>query len=234
MIIETYPGKVLKTHVLLIVSLLIANVAGIVYTIHLGQGQAYGIVPLFDFDTEKNIPTFFSSVMMVLCSVVLFLIAMNNKKAHTSFIPWLGLSFVFLFLSIDEFSSIHERFIVPTRNALNATGFLYFAWVIPYGLALIVFVLAYTKFLFKLPKNIALLFLASGITFVAGAIGFEMLGSKHAETAGAKDLVFSILYTFEELLEMLGIALFLFAILTYVSNQLSTLTITVAEKKEGE
>ncbi len=182
MFIELYPRKIFKAHIALILLLLLANVLGIIAKLYLNHDYVFGLISLFDFDKEKNIPTFFSSIMMIVCSVLLFLIAINNKKEKSSFIPWIGISLIFLFLSIDEISMIHEKLIVPTREAFGTSGFLYYAWLIPYGVALIVFILAYTKFLLGLPKNIMLLFLLSGFIFVTGVVGFEMLGGNQADS----------------------------------------------------
>jgi hypothetical protein len=234
MIIEFYPRRIFKAHIALISILLIANVLGIISKLYLDYDYVFGLIPLFDFNTEKNIPTLFSSIMMIVCSALLYLIAMNNKNTNSSFIPWLGLSLIFLFLSIDEISSIHEKFTSPSRESFETSGFLYYAWVIPYGVALIVFILSYTKFLLGLPKNIMLLFLLSGITFVTGAVGFEMLGGNQADNVGTKNLLYSIFYTCEEFLEMFGIAVFLYTLLTHIVNQSESLTIIVACKKYSE
>lgn len=234
MFIELYPRKIFRVHIVLILLFLIANVLGIVTKLYLDHDYVFGLIPLFDFNTEKNIPTLFSSIMIIICSALLYLIAMNNKKANSSFIPWLGLSLIFLFLSIDEINSIHERFPSPSRESFETLGFLYYTWVIPYGVALIVFILAYTKFLLGLPKNIMLLFLLSGFTFVTGAVGFEMLGGNQADSVGTNNLLYSVFYTCEEFLEMFGIAIFLYTLLTHIVNQSEFLTIRVAYKNNSE
>ena len=143
---------------------------------------------------------------------------------------WFGLSVIFLFLSIDEIASIHERLIKPTKEAFNTSGLLYYAWIIPYGIALIVFVMVYLKFLFELPKNTMVLFLVSGVTFISGAIGFEMLGGRQAELYGANNMLYSFYYTCEESLEMIGIAIFIYTLLSYMIIQFESIKITVSKK----
>ena len=39
------------------------------------------LINLFDFGTEKNIPTFYSALALLFSSMLLFLIALYNKKA---------------------------------------------------------------------------------------------------------------------------------------------------------
>ena len=90
---------------------------------------------------------------------------------------------------------IHERLRVPVRNSLGVSGLLYNAWVIPYGIALVVFVIAYLRFLMSLPKKIMILFIVSGATFVAGAIGFESLSGRQNELYGRNTFNYSLFST---------------------------------------
>jgi hypothetical protein len=229
MILKASPRKILNIHATVIFLLLFANALGIVSKLYLDHDYVYGIVPLFDFNQENNIPTLFSSIMLIACSALLYLIAINNKTTKSSYIPWLGLSFIFLFLSIDEINSIHERFTATTREDVETSGLLYYAWAQPYGVALIPFIFAYSKFLLNLPKKIMYLFLLSGLTFVSGAIGFDLLGGNQAEAFGTNNLLFSIYYTFEELLEMLGVAIFIYTLLIYIVSEFDSLRMTVTK-----
>lgn len=56
-----------------------------------------------------------------------------------------------------------------------------------------------------------------------------MLGGRWFEMYGKHNITYSILYTCEETLEMLGIALFIYALLTYIVGQFESLSITVNE-----
>lgn len=220
MILEVTPKKVFKIHIVLIFLLLLGNIISIVKLLNFADA-----ITAFDFDAEKNIPTHFSSLMLIISSGLLFLIAVNNKKTKSPYIAWLGLSLIFLFLSLDEAVSIHEKLNTPLRETFNASGLLYYAWVIPYGLGLILFVATYTKFLLNLSKKIRFLFLISGFIFVLGAIGFELLGGNQAEAFGVNNILYTIYFTCEEFLEMLGIAVFIYTLLTYIENQWGAFTI---------
>jgi hypothetical protein len=229
--IKFCPKELFKKNLYLIGLLLCANILGIISKYYFDHDHVYGLVGLFNFDTEKNIPTLYSSVALLFSSILLALIAFNSKKLNLPYIYWLMLSFIFLFLSIDEISSIHERLIIPVRETFKTSGFLYFAWVIPYGLALVVFIFAYSKFLFELPKRTMILFIISGAIFVSGAIGFEMVGGSQADLYGRNNIIYSIIVTCEELLEMLGIAIFIYTLLTYMVNQYEEVVITITKSK---
>lgn len=218
----------LKGFILIIAFLLLANILGLIAIHYFGIRQSYGVVEIFNFNTEKNIPTLYSSVCLIFSAILLFSIALLNKRKSLPYASWIVLSIIFLFLSIDEINSIHENLGGPTRALLNTSGLLYFAWVIPYGIALISFVGAYFEFLIKLPKKIRILFIFSGGLFVTGAIGLELLGGREFEING-NSLVYSLLYTCEESLEMLGIAFFNYALVSYLATQFEVLKITILE-----
>ena len=145
------------------------------------------------------------------------------------YIPWLGLAIIFLFLSIDETHSIHERFTGPVRESLNTSGLLFYAWVIPYGTGLAVFLIAYYKFLTRLPKTIMFLFLISGSIFVAGAIGLETLANLYC-VSSTTGTIFYVLTTCEEFFEMLGIVVFIYSLLVYMAGQFKPLVISIREQ----
>jgi hypothetical protein len=230
--IRLCPQAAFNKNLYLIGLLLCANLLGIVSKYYFNQGSVYGLVGLFDFDTERNIPTLYSSIALLFSSILLSLIAFKHKKLELPYIAWFGLSLIFLFLSIDETSSIHERLSTPTREQFGTSGVLYFAWVVPYGLASLIFIIAYTKFLFKLPKRIMVLFLISGFIFVLGAIGFELIGGRYQGLYGSENILYSIITTCEELLEMLGIAIFIYTLLTYMVNQFDGVVITIKNNIE--
>ena len=206
------------------------NILGIISKYFFDHHTIYGLVPLFDFDTERNTPTMYSAIALIFASVLLLYIALTHKKLKLPYIMWLGLSVIFLFLSIDEVTKIHERLGDPTREAFNTSGLLFFGWMIPYGIALVIFIIAYSRFLFKLPKDTMILFLISGAVFISGAIGFEMLGGRQVELYGYSNLLYSFYYTCEESLEMIGVALFIYALLSYIVNQLDSIKITISKK----
>jgi len=107
---------------------------------------------------------------------------------------------------MDEALEIHEQFVGPVRPALDITsGLLLFAWVIPYGIALIIFLAAYFKFIIELPTRIQLQFVSAGCIYDAGAICFELLGGHYSALYGRKSLMYIVLSKGEEVFEMGGL-----------------------------
>lgn len=217
------PKKVTLYLGTIIIFLVLAHIAVQFSTFYLGHNHVFGIVPLFDLDKEKNIPTLYSSVSILFCSFLLAIIAFARKKnGKHDFHYWIGLAVIFLFLSFDEFTSIHERLIRPLRSALNTSGFFYFAWVIPYGISVIIFLLLYLRFMINLPARIRLLFILAGLIFISGAIGLELVGGYYCELKEEqRDLTYVIITTFEETLEMVGILIFIYALMLYIDSELN-------------
>ncbi len=133
---------------------------------------------------------------------------------------WKILSFIFLYLSLDEAGELHEKLINPLRSLLNATGFLYFTWVVPVGILVVIFLFSYTKFLFHLPVSTRKLFVAASALYIGGALGMELVGAYQASTAGEDNILYQIIVTVEESLEMLGIVVFIHGLISYIKTYL--------------
>lgn len=63
--------------------------------------------------------------------------------------------------------------------------------------------------------------------YVCGALGFELIGGWYADNYGAKVIIYSIITSFEELLEMLGIALFTYALFTHITEESNAMEISI-------
>jgi hypothetical protein len=186
------------------------------------------VVRRFDLNHEVNIPTWFSSAALLGSSLLLATIAILRRKSGGRFVGhWVVLSAVFLYLSIDEVAMLHEMFIRPMRHLLHAHGILYFTWVVPAAVALVVLGLAYIRFFFHLDTRTKLLFALAGVTFVGGAFGLELAGGVVAEGYGTDTMLFMVLTTIEELLEMLGVTIFIGALLYYIERHVGEWRIRV-------
>ncbi len=205
------------------IAILLASAIACLTAIHLAlqgmrfvTGEMSGLVWFFSLGSDGNVPTFYSSFAILLCSAILVCLGVGDlreKKIPAAY--WFGLAIIFAFLSVDEMLMLHERLIEPLRTALHTSGAFYYAWVIPYGVAVVIFLLVYARFLLLLPQKTRSLFVTAGAIFVLGAIGFEMIGGIQHENYGKANITYIALQTVEELLEMVGIALFAFALADY-------------------
>lgn len=200
--------------------LIAANLIGLAAKFGFDERWGYGFVPLFDLDGERNVPSLFSGLLILSCGVLLSLIALGGRGRRVGRTYWLGLAAIFLFLAVDEVVSLHERLIEPLRAALHTSGVLYFAWLIPYGIAGLLVGVAYARFLFRLPPATRNRMVVAGLVYVAGAAGLEMAGGWYLEQLGGQhNLYYELLTTCEESLEMYGMILFARALLRYMAGE---------------
>ena len=92
------PESVFKKLFYLIIILLFLNIFGLILKFYFDHDYIYGLVPLFDFDTERNVPTLYSSFALLTTSLILLLIVSAKKKMNLPFMHWAGLSIVFIYL----------------------------------------------------------------------------------------------------------------------------------------
>jgi hypothetical protein len=227
------PKKVTWFFALIFILLALAHIAVKSTSFLVGERHVMGLfdlIMLFDLDRERNIPTFFSSAGLFTCSALLAVIAFARKKIRENYLSWLGLAAIFLFLSIDEFVALHERLVIPLQSALQVSGIFYFAWVIPYGIALIIFLLVYLKFILNLPGKTQFLFILSGLIYVTGALGLELIGGRYYELHGneaKKTITYFIMVTIEECMEMAGIVIFIYALMSHIDSHLKNLQLKI-------
>lgn len=86
---------------------------------------------------------------------------------------------------------------------------------------------AYVRFVFALPKKIRFMFLLSGVIFVAGAIEDEFVGGYWYESYGVANLTYAVITMFEESFEMIGVVIFIYALLSYLGRELSDVSLWV-------
>ena len=168
---------------------------------------------LFDVDEEESIPTWFSSSLLLLTAVVLFLIAHLRRKNNDPYaFYWLGLGFGFAFMSADEIAGFHE-----TLNSLTETS-----WAVPGMIVALLVGLLYLKFLSSLPAPIAVRFMMSGAIFVGGAIGVELATEPYLYDDALDTLGYNLWTPVEEGMEMGGVILFLASLFDYLRSQYSS------------
>ena len=192
----------------------------------------YGVeieAQFFSLDQESNFPSLYSALSLGFSSYLLAIIATFKKAVRAKYRRyWKALSLIFLYLGIDEACSIHEIFTPLLRNALNARGIFYFTWVVPAFLGLIIFLWAFRKFIFNLPPKTRTIFIFAGAVYILGALGMELVGGYIADTPGLSVIAYPMATAIEEVLEMLGIIVFINGLLAYIQTHLSQVILTFA------
>jgi len=229
MMIDIQPNKVFKTLIIIIAFLFLANMTGLILRFYFGFNKLLGIIPLFIFDYEANVPTWYSSVALLFCSLLLALISIKKIKEKDRYrLHWSVLSIIFLYLSLDETAQIHELTIKPLRDLFSLEGIFYFSWVIIGISFIVIFAIAYLRFFINLPKKIQFLFALSGVLFIGGALGIELIGGWYSSIIGEDNIMYLLITTLEEIFEMLGIAVFIYSLLIYIRLYIKKFTISIS------
>jgi hypothetical protein len=178
----------------------------------------------FNLDEEATFPAFFSSVLLLLSSILLFVIS-TQKQGEKYHRRWQVLGFVFLFLCLDEIISIHEEVAVEVQLRLfdhrgfsDLNGFFYYSWVIPYAVFFLAVALYFFKFVLSLPPKIRNLFIVGGCIYVSGALGCELIEGFYKKNYPGNNSMMGLYVVIEEVFEMLGITIFVYALLLHVAS----------------
>ncbi len=212
--------------------LLFMNIASCFFKFVAGHPHVYGFVPQFEFDSENNIPTYFSSIILLISAFLLKIIAVFKKSKKDIFYKrWSLLSIIFLFLSVDESASLHELFIFPLRKIFKLSGAFYYSWVIVGIAVVLILSVYYYKFLLDLPSRVRFQFLLAAFFFVGGAIGIEMIGGYYSDVYTDDNLTYAIITTIEESFEMIGVIIFINSLLQYIEKIISNFNFELKSKE---
>ncbi len=199
------------------------------YVLH--HDTQLGLHRLFDLNTENNIPTWFSSLALLLCAALLAGISVHKRQVGDHYANhWVGLTTIFLFMSADEAASIHEMATPLLQFAFTFDSYLLDSWVILYGMVVLIIGLVYLQFLASLPPRTRYQFLMAGILYVGGALGVEMLGANAYAMYGKESLIFWNFYTLEESLEMFGIVVFVYGLSSYMGAHIKEVKFQIVER----
>ena len=228
--VEIHSAKIVKVLGCCILGLVALHFMAMVSWFEFGHIYLKGFVPLFNLEGEKNVPTLFASLQLVIAALLLGICAGQHKMIQGKYFKhWVGLSAIFVFLAFDESAVIHEKTFRVTQELFGTSGLLYYSWIIPFGLFALVVLLTYTRFLFALPRRTAVIFFVSGAVFVTGAIGLEMFEGQINEAGGYRSFHYMVLVTIEEILEMVGILAFIYGLLGYITAEARPLKVSLVK-----
>jgi hypothetical protein len=199
-----------------------------------GHDYLFGFVPLFDLDQEQNVPTYFATAQLLICAGLAFVIGFAERRCGgRDYRYWIGLGFMCLFMSLDEMVGIHERIVNPIiRPFSGASGPrepFYISWVIPYSALVAVLGLVYLPFVRRVPARIRRLAIVSAILYVTGALLAVLIAGYCFESRSnwGKDLTYGLNALFAETLEMVGILILFYALMTYIDQYLPDLGLRI-------
>jgi hypothetical protein len=197
-----------------------------------GFGIQHGpidIVQQIDLQGEDTLPAWYSSVLLLLAGLLLGLVGWVKATRRARFVwHWLILGFIFLLLSADETVQFHERASWPFERVLKLKGAFLYGWVIPAILFVGVIGLSYLKFLLHLPRRTRWRFIVAGAVYVGAALGLEMVEGVWDTAHGKDNVVYMAMVVVEEIGEMVGVAIFIHALLLHLRDECGQVTFDLA------
>ncbi len=191
---------------------------------------------IFEFfiNNEGNIAVFWNTLLLLLTSLVAFVLASAKFSQGDKYrYEWLLLGLVFLYLSVDESSVIHEKFNVLLKNLPDVNGWAHYKWLYVGAPAVFVLTFLFLRFYLHLDLRNKILFPVSMALYLFGAFGGELLSGHYAEANGTKNIPYMLITHGEELGEQIGIILMIFTLLTYLLAHYATVSFRM-NTVEGE
>ncbi|MGV3734045.1 MAG: hypothetical protein ACO1N6_11680 [Microcella sp.] len=183
------------------------------------QGE---LLRILSIGAESGLATWFTLLMMLSTALVAVLIGVAERAAGAPRSGyWFGVAAVMLLASLDEQIQLHEMWVEPFRALFSiTTGPFLLAWVIPALIVAALVALIFVPWVVRLPARTRLWAIAAVALWIAGAAGMEMVDSATFEWRQAMDpvrahWVSAIIYTTEEAMEMLGVAVLLHTLLVH-------------------
>ena len=204
------PNTVQRWLGLITAALLIAHVITQVGIYGFGADKHW--LDVLNMDRELNLPTLFSSLMLLAAAILLR--RLSGVPGNEASADWTLLSRIFGFLAVDEALQIHEILILPgLRHQVHPA--LASTWVIPYSLIALGLLWRLRHFLTSLANATSSRFLRAGTVYVMGAVGMEMVGSFAVRSGLIRlhSFWYGAITGVEESLELLGLILFLHALM---------------------
>lgn len=210
------PQRVFQVLLVLILALaVLSTAAGALMCFFSWREGSFGfeMVRLFWLDTEHNIPTLYQCSVMFAASLLFVLVGQRYHRLNLGFAaPWYVLAAAFTFLAWDEGAQIHETIGIHFGTSFDGSWLYFYVPATALLFALLV------PFLRRLPARTRGLLLVSGACYVGGAVGVEFAGQLYAQAHSRVSLIYGALATLEEVLEMFGVALLIFALLDHLGS----------------
>ena len=190
--------------------------------------EAFGLIPLVNMGKALSIPTIFFVLLYFIAFILLLMISAAKTAGKDRFRRhWCGLAALSLYLAFDKGTALHTYVFKQIRTWVNGfmTFFPYHRWVFSLGIALIILVLFYLKFIAALPKETRVLAFIALATYYTGFLLIERFGEDFAAIYGVDSLIHSTLQTLGRTLQMSGLAAAIFTLLDYFEMTLSNLSL---------
>jgi hypothetical protein len=168
-----------------------------------------------DVNAEGNLPTWYSVVLMAAAAAAVWAVARERRSlGRADAVAWYGLAAVVALMSLDEMVSLHEAagHLLDERTDVPVVG--KYAWIVPGSAATVAAAWVLLRAVRSLPAVTRQRLIGAATVFIGAALGIEvlealLLNDGHNYLGDGMH----VLTGTQECLEMLGVVLFLRAML---------------------
>lgn len=180
------------------------------------DGSGVGLLNLMN---ERSLGAWFTVVVMGFNVALLILNGTAMRRLGLGkATAWLCLAVIFAYLSLDEMYALHERIGGAIGRYFGLGSVMTYPWVVTGLVFTTVVGLSFVRFLYRLPRRTAKLFIIAGAIYVGGAVGMEIIEGITATHIGIGTLYYTEVL-FEECMEMFGQAFFAYALLDHLAQR---------------
>lgn len=173
----------------------------------------------FWLDGEANLPTWYSSSLLLLAAALLF-VQYRLAKGSGDSRPggWLLLAIGFLWLSFDETAGFHDALNTALVYAIHTDGLLARPWILVGIPAVAIVGIVLLRFLVGLPARTRWLFMLSGTLYLAAVFALEAVGGV-TSGLGRDTVWYKGTFIAEEALELAALTVFVFSVLEHMARE---------------
>lgn len=195
---------------LLVAVAIIAGLGLAIEAIHAQSHAAWveSLLTTLSLSYEGNLPTWFSSSLLLACAVAAGVIAAARPPLHRQ---WWIICLLAGWMSLDEAAELHEHL----GGHFGTNGVLYFDWVIPAAAIVAALLVAFVPFIRAVHPPTRARLLVAGAIYVGGALVMELPLGWWTEQHGTDGFGYAIIDWVEETMEMVGATLAFAALLAH-------------------
>lgn len=195
---------------LLVAVAVVAGLGLVVEMLHVQSAAEWleTLLPKLSLSYEANLPTWFSSSLLLACAVAAGAIAFMRPPLYRH---WRFIALLAGWMSLDEAAELHEHL----GGHIDTDGILYFDWVIPATVIVTALVIAFLPFIRALHPVTRTRLIIAGAVYVGGGLVMDLPLGSWTEAHGTDGLGYALIDWFGEAMEMVGATLAFSALLAH-------------------
>lgn len=216
--LEIDSAKVARMLFLAVAVLLVAHLMALVALHVVGIELGQGIIQRLDLGEENSIGTWFTLMILGAAGLVAGLAACTSQVESKRIVRgWRFLALTMVAMSVEELVDLHGWLDGRLDATISAGGLLYFPWVAPAAVLVVVFGLVQARFALSLPRTTGLSLVVAGVLYAAAAIGLEAVEGAWLDSGRGRESVgYLAMVTVEEILEVVAAAIVVVATMQYL------------------